>query len=316
VAVVTGSADIGPRDHIVQFYCDDQELASQAGDYLEDAVRDGAVVVVIATSAHRAVFQTRLAAAGIDVSAVRASGAYLDLDAAETAGQLVGGDRLEAARFGQVIGGLIGQAAAGGRPVRVYGEIVALLWDTGLVAAAVELEQAWSQLGRQYDFSLYCAYPAGAVTGKVHASAFARVCRLHSAVIGQIPVQWSATGTAEARTRAFSASREAPAAARHFVVAALAEVACGASLADDAALVVTEFAANAVIHARSGFTVMLTPLPDGLRVSVRDDVPLPAGSALPAARLHGLGAVAAVAARWGAGPASGGGKDVWAELRQ
>jgi anti-sigma regulatory factor (Ser/Thr protein kinase) len=47
-------------------------------------------------------------------------------------------------------------------------------------------------------------------------------------------------------------------------------------LADDAAIVVAEFAANAVLHARSGFTVTLTVKPAVVRISVRDDSPLPA----------------------------------------
>jgi anti-sigma regulatory factor (Ser/Thr protein kinase) len=89
-------------------------------------------------------------------------------------------------------------------------------------------------------------------------------------------------------------------------------------LADDAALVATELATNAVVHAHSGFRLTLTLRQNVIRISVHDDQPLPADgtrdvAVLPAAPLHGLGAVAALAARWGADPA-GTGKDVWAEL--
>ena len=38
---------------------------------------------------------------------------------------------LDGAAFDRVIGTPIRQAAADGRPVRAYGELVALLWDTG-----------------------------------------------------------------------------------------------------------------------------------------------------------------------------------------
>ena len=78
--------------------------------------------------------------------------------------------------------------------------------------------------------------------------------------------------------RTFAFSREAPAAARHFTVATLG--ACGAGdLAEDAALVVTELAANAIVHAHSAFTVILSAHDDLLRISVRDASPL-AGSGL------------------------------------
>jgi anti-sigma regulatory factor (Ser/Thr protein kinase) len=92
-----------------------------------------------------------------------------------------------------------------------------------------------------------------------------------------------------------------------------------ADLADDTALVVTELAANAMVHAGTGFTVDLAAGPDVLRISVRDGSPLPpaaAAAGLPAVPLHGLGAVAALARRWGVEPLGHSGKSVWVELRR
>ena len=86
-----------------------------------------------------------------------------------------------------------------------------------------------------------------------------------------------------------------------------------AHLAGDVALVATELAANALVHARSAFTVALSCRDEVVRISVRDESGLP-GSGLPAAPLHGLGAVAALACRWGVAPSGGNGKAVWAEL--
>jgi hypothetical protein len=96
--------------------------------------------------------------------------------------------------------------------------------------------------------------------------------------------------------RTFAFSREAPAAARHFTVATLA--AWGAAdFADAAALVVTELAANAVVHAHSAFTVILSALDDLLRISVRDATPL-RGNTLRPSRCTGWG-------RWTRWPAGG-----------
>jgi hypothetical protein len=91
-----------------------------------------------------------------------------------------------------------------------------------------------------------------------------------------------------------------------------------ADLADDTALVVTELAANAIVHAQTGFTVDLSAGPDVLRIAVRDASPLPpaAAACLPAAPLHGLGAVDALASRWGVEPIGHSGKSVWVELRR
>ena len=144
-----------------------------------------------------------------------------------------------------------------------------------------------------------------------HLAAFAEVCRVHRSVGG-----WPALVVTV--TRAFAFSADAPAAARHFAVDAVRRLGA-ADLADDAALVVTELAANAVVHARTGFTVDLAAGPDTLRICVRDASPLPpgpAGPGLPAAPLHGLGAVDALASRWGVEPLGHSGKSVWVELHR
>jgi MEDS: MEthanogen/methylotroph, DcmR Sensory domain/Histidine kinase-like ATPase domain len=310
--VVGGTENLN-AGHVVQFYGHEQELSDRVAGYLLAALKRDGVAIVIATQAHRRAFEARLADAGADLASAARSGAYLALDASRTADALMGDGRLDRDRFDRVIGGLIrraGRGGAPGRPVCAYGEMVAVLWDAGLVSAAVQLEQLWADLGRRHSFSLLCGYPAGSVIRDGHLDAFAEVCRLHDEVISSQPVR--------AATRTFAFSRETPAAARHFAVEALRRLGA-AELADDAALVVTELAANAVVHAHSAFTVDLAVGPDLLRISVRDASPLPpaaAGPALPAAPLHGLGAVAALASRWGAEPAAPAGKAVWAELRR
>jgi hypothetical protein len=182
--------------------------------------------------------------------------------------------------------------------------MVALLWESGLVGAAIELEALWDELGHRYPFSLVCAYQAQSVSGNGHFDAFNEVCLLHDGIVGTSP--------AGAQTRVFPLSQGAPAQARHFAVGVVRQL--GAEhLTGDVALVATELAANAILHARSGFTVALSCDEDVVRISVRDRSGLPA-SGLPAAPLHGLGAVAALAGKWGVVPFGDDGKTVWAEL--
>jgi len=66
------------------------------------------------------------------------------------------------AGFWQAISPLLRQAAKAGQPVRVLGEMVSLVWNAGLIDAAVELEVLRNELGVQYPFSLLCAYPSTA----------------------------------------------------------------------------------------------------------------------------------------------------------
>jgi hypothetical protein len=299
--------DVG---HLVQFYEHDGELTDQVAGYLLGALGTGGSAVVIATPAHRRAIETRLAGAHADLAAAARDGRYLTLDAGETLATLMPDGQLDPGRFERVVGAAISRAVQARRPVRAYGEMVALLWDAGLVGTAIQLEERWNELRAQRPFSLLCSYPAASAAGG-HLEEFAAVCRLHRAVTGPWP------GSAPAVTRGFAFSRNAPRAARHFAVDAVARL--GAEqLAEDVALVVTELAANAIVHARTGFTVGLSGGREALRISVCDGIPAAGGTgaSLGAEPLHGLYAVAALASRWGVEPLGQAGKAVWAELRR
>jgi MEDS: MEthanogen/methylotroph, DcmR Sensory domain len=314
VTAGTEQLDVGPRGHVVQFYDDDGELTERVGGYLREAVLDGGVAVVIATAAHRAAFEARLADAGVDVAAAVERGAYLGFDAQEMLSGFMIDGQPDSAGFEAVVGSLIAGAVRSGAPVRAYGEMVALLWDDGLVGAAIELEALWNELSCRYPFSLFCGYPAQSVAGNGHFDAFNEVCLLHAGIVD--------AASAGAHTRAFPLSPSAPAEARHFAVDVIRRMGA-AHLAGDVALVATELAANALVHARSAFTIALSSGDEVVRISVRDESGLPEsglpgsglpGSGLPAAPLHGLGVVATLARRWGVVPFGDHGKAVWAEL--
>ena len=187
---MAGTEHLNAGHHVVQFYGHDGELAERVSGYLRGALEGGGVAIVIATPEHQEEFEVRLERAGIDLAAARDNGAYLTLDAAGTLRELMvaaSPDRQELDRvaFDRVIGTLIRQAAADGRPVRAYGELVAPLWDDGLVNAAAQLEALWDQLNRQYPFSMFCGYRADSVTREIDA--FAEACRMHHAVVGPAP---------------------------------------------------------------------------------------------------------------------------------
>jgi MEDS: MEthanogen/methylotroph, DcmR Sensory domain len=312
--------DFGARHHVVQFYERDDELADSVTRYLLGAFRVGGAGVVVATEAHTSAFELGLTRAGLDVEAARARGAYVAVDAGDTIRELVADGRPDPAGFDAAVSRVISRAQLAAQPVRVYGEVVALLWDAGLVAAAIDLETTWNELGRRKDFSLLCAYRRGSVTRDEHLSAFSELCHLHAAIVG-VPVAAAGpparTPAGTARSRAFPASVHSPREARRFVLETL-QGRAAEKLARDAAIVVTELATNAVLHARSAFTVAVSSVADAVRVSVRDGSPLP--GAKPRAPMtvspsHGLGVVALLAASWGIELLGDAGKEVWAELR-
>lgn len=176
--------DAARGDHLVLFYRNGDELTEQVGEYLRQAVQAGGAAIVIAAPEHRRWFERWLAQAGTDVAAARASGSYLDLDAGGTTLAFMVADWPDPASFWQAISPLVRQAAKSGQPVHVFGEMVALLWEAGLVSAAIEVEAMWNELSAQCPFTLLCAYPASSISGHRHHDALAEVCRLHTAAAG------------------------------------------------------------------------------------------------------------------------------------
>jgi hypothetical protein len=308
-----------PRDHVVQFYERDDELISSAISFLFDGLLAGEAAIVVATPGHTAAFELALTAAGVDVGAARARGTLVSADAERTLSRTLVDGRPDHEAFNSEVGDLVRRAAESGRRVRIYGEMVALLWDSGKVAEAIELEGLWNEIGRELSFSLYCAYQAQPVVDDEHAASFRHVCHLHSAVVGD-PAMSASTNVAAVVTRAedarsFRCDPRSSGLARRFVADRL-NARGREAFVDDASIVVTELATNAVLHARSEFIVSLSFQHDTLRVSVRD-----ASSALPAMQdpTHhsisgrGLVLVSAVAQRWGTELLADG-KVVWAEL--
>ncbi len=303
-----------PHDHVVLFYSDDAELVAKVGRDLGEAVGAGVVVVALATEAHLRAIAVEMGRAGINVEKARDDGSFSGYDASATMAQLIFDGSPDRESFERVVGGMLRPGAQSGRPVRVYGEMVALLWDAGQVGGAIELEDLWNELGRDLDFSLLCAYPLASLADPSLATSVEKVCKAHSEVVGTGLVP---PGRVQPEpTRLFEDASPAVREARRFVVETLLTWGC-VDLADDAALVVTELATNALLHARSGFTVTITALQPGVRISVRDKsglLPARRQAAQTAPSGRGLSLVESIASDWGARPLPDG-KVIWADLR-
>lgn len=117
--------------------------------------------------------------------------------------------------------------------------------------------------------------------------------------------------SSDVATATFAGTPESVRDARRFVLDVLAPV--DDELAGDAALLASELATNAVIHAQTSFQVVIRHEADAVRVEVQD------GSTASARRCRysatsgtgrGLGMVEDLAEQWGIDPA-GAGKAVW-----
>jgi signal transduction histidine kinase len=169
--------------HFAQFYETDHFLLHALSDFIGTGLRAGEAAIVVATPEHCASLADLLQASGLDVSAVQESGQYIVLDAAELLTRFMVDGMPEPDRFANVIRDVLAQAAVGGRPVRVFGEMVALLWAEGNHAGTVRLEELWNGLRTIHPFILFCAYPITGLDGDALAQPFSDVCLAHAHLI-------------------------------------------------------------------------------------------------------------------------------------
>jgi anti-sigma regulatory factor (Ser/Thr protein kinase) len=319
VAVDNQDIVVARREHVVQFYEHDAELLGAVVPYLAAGVAAGEVAIVIATKAHRRALEVELGACGIDLARAGADGRLVSLDAAATMASFMAGGQIDRDAFHELVGGLMREARKVGRPVRAYGEMVALLWEAGDVLAAIELETLWNDLAREHPFSLFCSYPAASVSGSECADALHAVCRLHSSVFHPASDGLQTDGHADGRILAaaeYPAEPESPGRARRLAVRALRGAGHDDALVYGAAIVLSELANNAVLHAGSAFSIAVRIQDSTLHIAVRDASPLDAaavGQGLIVRLGHGLGLIEALATCWGIESAPAG-KVVWAEL--
>jgi anti-sigma regulatory factor (Ser/Thr protein kinase) len=311
---------VEPRDHVVQFYEHDDELVTAVTRYLNDGLKADETVVVVATAKHTAAFEAALSIGGVDVSTARANGALISFEADDVLSRFLVDGWPNADAFGHEVGSVIRGLVAAGRGVRVFGEMVSLLWDAGHVGAAIELETIWNDLGSEVPFSLLCAYPARSMSGTADADdSFQRVCHCHSAVIGDVAAMSKAhppaAVTRNELQRSFPGDCRALGATRQFVAGTLESWNLHRYV-EDATIVVSELATNAVIHAHSAFTVALLSDGGALRVSVSDSsrvVPVLRSPLPTTISGRGLVLVTSIASRWGTELVDDG-KLIWAEL--
>jgi anti-sigma regulatory factor (Ser/Thr protein kinase) len=291
--------------HAVTFYRDAGQLADEVARFLAAGLAAGEPAIVIATPKHCAMIADAL---GASYAEGVARGCYFERDAATTLARFHRDGAFDRAAFAEVIGGLLDTASTPGHPPRVYGEMVALLWDVGDVESALTLESMWNELAEQRTFCLLCGYPAATIAAGETSDA-AQVCHVHD----NLHVGDGAHSPAQLLFPVASAVS----AARAFVVAVLeADGRHTADFVADAALVATELAANAVKHARTPFRIAVQPVEHGVRITAEDGAgngPQPRTAASGDTAGRGLQVIGSIAPRWGWDTLPEG-KVVWAEL--
>jgi hypothetical protein len=171
-----------PGEHVVLVYDDPDDLAESVRRYLAPGLASGAPAVLIATAEHRERFTRELTAGGSDLGLLQQRGQLTIRDAEETLASFMTDELPSADRFAAVVGGLIDETARRypGRTMRVFGEMVDVLWARGRSAAAIAVEELWNELAERRSFALLCGYRLDIFDIDVQTGALPEVFRTHS----------------------------------------------------------------------------------------------------------------------------------------
>ena len=170
-----------PVDHFVELYERDEQLLTSVQTFISSGLVRGEGGIVVAEREHLDQIDGELSKT-FDLTAARLQGTYLSIEANEALALFMRDGMPDAQSFERSIGEMVRRVAGGGRKLRIFGEMVALLMQEGNVAAAIALEDLWNDLAHENDFRLFCAYPSATFAdddlGKLRD-----VCNRHSHVL-------------------------------------------------------------------------------------------------------------------------------------
>jgi len=177
--------DAAPCDHIVQLYQDSDFLNYAVCRFASGAFTKGEGIMLVATRTHWDTFRPRLEAQGVDVDAARERGQLTVVDADELLPRFMRGAMPDPPVFNAVFTEAVRQARAKGnyQNLRVWGEMVDVLWERGDVSASMNLEDLFDQLCKRTDIAIFCSFLMDNFNDDIHAQMLPRLGTNHSHLI-------------------------------------------------------------------------------------------------------------------------------------
>ena len=149
-----------PTGHIVYPHMDDAHLAEAVGFFASTGLRQDEAVILIMAAAHRQAIRQRLGREGFNLEELESTGQLVCANAEELISQFLVEGNIYEQRFRAIFGAMIEQAKAYDgkkRPVRVFGEMVDLLWQSN-PRITQRIEELWNDVIKAHAVPLLCAY--------------------------------------------------------------------------------------------------------------------------------------------------------------
>jgi hypothetical protein len=176
--MVHQGSSMNAQSHSVQFYHDDMFLTESVARFIAEGLQANETILIVATLQHADELHKVLTKEQV------AHPKLVFVDAEEQLPKFMINDWPSELRFRRVIDGMLGHARQSG-PVRIFGEMVAVLWAKGYTRAALRLEELWNKLVEEYSLTLLCAYPIAKMSQENGHESVCGISQLHTHVLTQ-----------------------------------------------------------------------------------------------------------------------------------
>jgi hypothetical protein len=149
--------------HAIRFCDSERSLARMVAEFLIEGFDAGSPAIVIATTSQRTAIVRELTLRSVDVVALRRSHDLLMLDAERMLSMFMMNDRPDAAAFKETMSRTVAHVSRGRSDctVRIFGQVIDVLWRQDQRDAAIRLEVLWNQFATSDGSSLLYGYVIG-----------------------------------------------------------------------------------------------------------------------------------------------------------
>jgi hypothetical protein len=179
-------AEATAPDHIVQLYQDQDFLGRAVCRFGVAALANGESFILISTLPHWNAWRALFEAQGVNVEAACERRQMTVLDAEEMLSRFMRDGMPDPPTFLGLAGDVVGRARAGGRypRVRLWGEMVNLLWERGNVTASMKLEELYDKhVGKKDGVATMCAFLMDNFNTDIHARMLPALGMNHSHLV-------------------------------------------------------------------------------------------------------------------------------------
>lgn len=166
--------------HLVHTSADEESLIDGVCKFMGAGLRQDEAAVAIATSVHIKELQRKLQQNSMDTDAVIASGQLKLLDADELLATFMIDGSPDWALFESVASKIIDDSKIRHKKIRLYGEMVNILWQREEFRSAIVLEGFWNKLAKSHAFTLLCGYSIDNLSQEAYEGPLQCVCSAHT----------------------------------------------------------------------------------------------------------------------------------------